>query len=74
MWDEQHSKELAMNLIRDAGMSLKASDYLDLLRNVISDCLAEIEDHRTQNAREILESAIADFQTALERMRTKEHE
>lgn len=62
------AKDLAMDLIRDAGMGLEASDYLELLGNVISECLVEIEDHGTRDAQKVLRRAIADFQAALKRM------
>lgn len=69
MGNEQHlPKNRAMDLIRDAGMGLEASDYLELLGDVISECLVEIEDHGTRDAQKALRRAIADFQTALDRM------
>ena len=62
------TKDLAMDLIRDAGMGLEASDYLGLLGNVVSKCLVEIEAHGTRDAQKALRRAITDFQAALDRM------
>lgn len=64
-------KNRAMDLIRDAGMGMEASDYLELLGAMISECIVEIEDLRTRNARKIIRQAIADFQAVLERIKDR---